>query len=346
MRILLLAPGFYTLSKTIAAGINVLGHDCIHYDYRTELALHLETVNTQIFRMPFRIRRIWEEFFLKKINTSIMAVYEIENPDCVLIYNNEMLLPGTIQHFRNCGSKVITLMGDHPYYTPTNRFYLHNLINSDLIISPDSMWSEQIGLLSDVKIIDDFPGFNPSYLEFRELTTYEIEEYNSDVFFVGNGYVDAWGYKRAIFAAQFVCQKAIILGDKNWLRWLELFPELKKIFQLKQGRISETELIIRSKASKVYPVDANPGIINGTHLRIFDCIGMGILPVPEYRKDILAKFEGVYIPLVNKYSDYEKVINELLLNDSNRERILAELQQYALEKFSPDQVMRRVFNIL
>ncbi len=342
MKVLLLCPSQYSLDKTIKLGFERLGYNVYHHDFRYYLKNWHQKLNTQIFRFPNKYREIWESYYFPIINKRHLTVFDEFKPDIVFIYNNEALLPATINYFKSKNAKIVFFLGDSPYYTPSNKYYLHLLPNADLIISPDSMWAEQLKLLGIKNIVVDFPGFDDTLLKFREPNKEEREKYNFDLFFVGTGYVDAWGYKRAMFAGKFAKLNIRVLGTKHWVKWLEFFPELKTKFELIESRISFEQLVIMSKCAKVYPVDANPAILNGVHLRVFDCIATGVLPLVEYRKDHDIFFNGIDLPLIKNYNEAESLAKKYIKDDTLRENTLQRLTNFTLQKFSPQTVIKRI----
>lgn len=347
MKVLLLCPSFYTLDKTIKTGFERLNYQLYHHDYRKFITGWQQQVNTQIYRLPNKYREKWENHYFPLINKKHIEVFEQEKPDVVFIYNNEMLLPETIKYIKSKNAKIIFLLGDSPYYTPTNKYYLHLLFFADLIVSPDSMWAEQLSLLGIKKITLDFPGFDDTLMSFREPTQKEKSEYNFDVFFVGTGYPDLWGYKRTLFLSKFANLNLKVFGTKHWLKWLEFFPELKPKFELQRGKISDEQLIIISKCAKVYPVDANPAILNGVHLRVFDCIAHGVLPLVEYRKDHDKFFSGTELPVIKNYDEAEKIAMRYIENDELRIKTLSDLRTFVKENYKPEKVLNRIIaNVL
>lgn len=346
MKVLLLSPSDYTLDKTIKIGFERLGFEVYHHNFRKYLKNWQQKVNTQIFRLPFKYRDKWEQYYLPLINKKHIEIFNQQKPDVVFIYNSEMLLPDTVKYFKTQKAKIIFLLGDSPYFTPMNRFYMHLFFLADLIISPDSFWAEQLKLIGLKNIVVDFPGFDDSLLNFRPPTDEERTKFNFDVLFVGIGYVDAWGYKRTLFVSKFCNLNLKVFGNKHWLKWFEFFPELKQKFELQKQRMGFEELIIMSKCAKVYPVDANPAVLNGLHLRVLDCIAMGVLPLVEYRKDHDTFFNGVDIPLIKNYDEAESIAVKYLNNVNLREHTLKELQQFCLEKFKPEVVLKRTLSKL
>jgi len=346
VKTLLLFPSTYTLHNTINSGFGKLGYSCLSYDFRLDLASWQGKVNTQIFRLPFRYREIWENYFFAVINKRYREIFENETPDLVFIYNNEMLLPDTLKYFKSKKVKILFILGDSPYYTPTNRYYMSLLFLADLIISPDSFWAEQLKLLGIKNIVVDFPAFDNDLLNFRQPTLQEREKYLFDILFVGTGYVDAWGYKRALFVNNFSSLNLKVLGNNKWLRWLDFFPELKSKFELIHDRISMEKLVIMSKCAKLYPVDASPAILNGVHLRVFDCIAMGVLPLVEYRKDLDTFFKNTNLPIIKNYDEAVSQAKKYISNHNLRESILKELIAFTKEKYSAEISLQRILSKL
>ncbi len=346
MKILLLCPSIYSVHKTLKRGFEKLGCEVYHHDYRLLLKPWQKRLNIQIFRLPFTYRIKWERYYFTLINNTHKEIFDRVEPDIVFIYNNEMFLPETLKYFKSRNAKIIFFMGDMPYFTPTNHYYLHLLFKADKIVSPDSFWAEQLNMLGINNVIVDFPVYDDSLINFREPTREERLKYDFDVLFVGGGYANTWGYKRTLFVSKFKDINLKIYGTKHWLKWFEFFPELEPHFELLTNRISEEQLIIMSKCAKVYPVDANPAILNGVHLRIFDCIASGVLPLVEFRKDHLSFFEGVDLPLIRNYNESEQIARRYINNDQLRETTLKELRGFLFEKFRSDIVLKRILERL
>lgn len=343
MKVLLLCPSFYTLDKTIKLGFTRLGHTVIQLDYRKELEKWKGKVNTQIYRLPFKFRNKWETFHLSDINKIHLREYEKHNPDIVFIYNNEMLLPETIKYFRQ-KSKIIFFLGDNPYYTPTNNYFLNLLTYADLIISPDSFWKQQLELIGIKNIVQDYLGFNDEINYPIEPTEKELQELGADVFFLGGGYVDTWGYKRTLFLSKFTDFDLKIYGTKNWIRWFKFFPEVENKFNLLDKPLSFEKVNLLCNCAKIYPVDANPGLLNGLHVRIFDCIGSGILPIVEYRKDIEIVFKDVEVPTIYSYDEAKSVAKKFIEDDYLRKSTLKNLRTFIDEKYKPENVLKRIIS--
>ena len=345
MKILLLCPSFYTLDKTISLGFTRLGHEVILFDYRKELEKWKGKVNTQIYRLPYKFRNKWERFHLSDINKIHLQKYQKHNPDIVFIYNNEMLIPETVKVFKQ-KSKIIFILGDNPYYTPTNNYFLNLLTYADLIVSPDSFWKHQLELIGIKNITQEFLGFNDELNFPIKPTEDELAAFGTDVLFIGGGYVDSWGYKRTLFLSKFTDLDLKVYGTKNWIRWFKFFPEVQNKFTLLDKPLSFERVNLLSNTAKVYPVDANPGLLNGLHVRIFDCIGSGILPLVEYRKDLETVFKDVEIPIIYNYDEAKSVAKKYIANDNIRETTLKNLRVFITERYKPENVLQRIiFNV-
>ena len=94
------------------------------------------------------------------------------------------------------------------------------------------------------------------------------------------------------------------------------------------------EINLISNCSKIYPIDANPGLINGLHVRIFDCIGSGILPLVEFREDINLVFKGLHLPIINNYNECEDKAKYFLKNDQERKDIIEDLRKFVAKNYT------------
>ena len=346
MKTLLLFPSHYTLHKTVNQGLKNLGHEVLQHDFSSAIKPWQTRLNIQMFRLPYSIRNKWSEYYFSIINKRHIEIFDQFQPDIVFIYNNASILPETMRHFKENKAKIVFFMGDCPYFTETNKYYMHILFQADLVVSPDSFWAEQMNLIGIKNTMLDFPGFDETLLNFRNPTEEEKKKYDFDAFFVGIGYPESWGYKRALYLSKFAKLNLKAYGNKHWLKWLDFFPELKSKFEVQTVRFTNEDITIMSKCAKIYPVDANPAILNGLHLRVFDCIASGVLPIVEYRKDHDIYFKGVNLPSVKNYENAERVARQFIENDSLREKTLEELKEYSYENYRAEVSLKRIFDRL
>jgi hypothetical protein len=109
------------------------------------------------------------------------------------------------------------------------------------------------------------------------------------------------------------------------------------------SRISNEEMNFALNCTKIYPIDQNTGIINGIHLRVFETIGAGALPVMEWRKDLDNVFEGL-LPVIKQYSKSRDLAMFYLQNEQKRLDTISSLQYLIKDKYTPELYIRRVIN--
>ena len=163
---------------------------------------------------------------------------------------------------------------------------------------------------------------------------------------MGTGYPNAWGYKRALFLNHFTQFNFKLYGGRHFIKWFQFFPELEKKFELKKGHIPIEELVKMHQCAKLYPVDANPAILHGLHLRVFDCIAMGVLPLVEYRKDLELFFSKVSLPIIKEYNEIKFITKKYLQDDNLRNNLLLNLQDYCRNKLNIVKVIERIIKKL
>jgi len=138
----------------------------------------------------------------------------------------------------------------------------------------------------------------------------------------------------------------IFTHGPSWSKWLKHFPELEDNIVIRRNRMSDRELNTILNCCKIYPVDANPGLLNGLHIRIFDCIASGILPIVEYRDDLDIVFKGVEIPSIRNYLLAESIAKKYLNDDSLRESTSSILQEFVKSNYSPKITIRNIISHL
>lgn len=261
----------------------------------------------------------------------------------VLVYNDSMLLPETVQYFKKT-ARTVFYLGDNPYYTWTKPLFLNLLMEADYIFAPDTMWVEQLKMLGLKHIyFEIIGGWDKRFYFPMEPSPQDREKYSSDLLFIGNSYVLNWGFKRTLFTNQFADLDIKIYGTKQWLRWLTYFPDLQKRFILQENPIGLEQVNLMSNCCKLYPVDANPGLLHGLHARIFDCIGSGILPLVEYRKDLDDVFKNTGIPKIYNYNDANSLAKHFLNNEKERLELIEHLRKYVAQHYLPNHGIERMF---
>ena len=111
-----------------------------------------------------------------------------------------------------------------------------------------------------------------------------------------------------------------LYGNSAWKRWFKFFPELESYYK-GTGHIPTLQLNKMLNKARLVPVDGNPAILNGFHLRLFEALGAGVLPIVEYRKDvekILFGDSGLMVPLINDYTKAGDIARYYVNNENER----------------------------
>lgn len=334
MRVLILTPSIYSVANTFVHGLEANGCTVKVFDYHSQLPPWIDGLGRHVVRMPYMIRSKWIASYSHRINALHREAFRNFSPDIVLVYNSEMLHRGTTEYFQK-RARVVFFMGDSPFFTPVNDEYLPSLRVADLILSPDSFWIEQLALLGINKCKFFVPGSNPTDHHIIE----GVNRKSSEIVFFGQPYSGSWGYKRAMFLNSFAGLDLKIYTNSSIKRWYKEFPALEKCVCHTGTRINAKQHNEILNSAWLYPVDANPGLINGVHIRIIDCINSGVIPITEYRKDVEQVFDGTGLPVIKCYSDAENVASELLRDPALYHKILGNLRDFVFARYSPEITM-------
>ena len=327
----------YSLYNSILDVIKELSVEATGFDIREEIYPSYFKIHAQMFRFTNNIRSHWEKIMFQKINSIILKKIETYDPDLVLVYNSEYLLPETCSEIKK-RAKMIFFMGDSPYYTHINNYYLACLGYADLILAPDTFWLGQLNTLGlhntsffcpDIDSKSYFIIEDPGQLS-------SIPEH--EILYVGGCYVDSWGYKKALLMSRFTSFDFKFYGNSKWERWFRFFPELKNHF-IESTFISTSELNRMFNRVKLVPVDGNPAILNGFHLRAYEALGAGALPLIEYRRDVDEKlFNGcnVNLPVIKDYSKASSVAEYYLKNEKERKETVLALRNHIAKNFNKE----------
>lgn len=270
------------------------------------------------------------------------------NPEIVLTYNDSDLLPETVKKIKST-AKFVVFLGDSPFYSFYKDYFLQIVIDADLVVAPDSGWRDQLKSSGVRNIIYGILGVGLEYFKPVELTSNQIVQYNSDVFYLGSFHsleYEAWALKRPLFLMNFINHGMKLFGNYSWNKILPQFPELKNSFTLLERPMSYEELNLRMNCTKIYPVDANPGLIKGIHVRAFDSISAGTLPLVEYREDIDKVFTEVKPPVFKDFDEAQKLADFYIKNDDKREDLAKALNQYLFENYQAEQCLERILSYL
>lgn len=332
---LLLCPEKYSFSNSFKEILAILASDVRTYDLGAEISKRDLKLNSQAFRLPYVARRRWESYFQEKTNRMLLSEVESCKPDIIMVYNSAFLLPETCKLMRK-KAMLVFFMGDSPFYTPQNNYYLACLPYADLILSPDSLWSQQLDTIGLSRTMYFLPGpDSSSYFKIENLVR-SPEDIETEILYVGSSYLNSWGYKKALLMSSFTEFNFAVYGNSAWKRWFGFFPGLERVYR-ESGFISQKKINRMFNLTRLIPVDGNPGILNGVHLRLFEALGAGALPLIEYRNDLdnllFRDFQGE-LPLIRDYSKAADLASYYLRNEAERSALVASMCDYLAREHS------------
>ncbi|HOP30921.1 MAG TPA: glycosyltransferase [Spirochaetota bacterium] len=334
-RALLLCPAQYSLSNSLLEILSHLAEGVKHSDIRSAISGRTMKFNSQAFRLPHGLRRKWEKHFLERVNERILRQVKEYNPDLVLIYNSLYMVPETCR-FISSMARLVFFMGDSPFYTPQNNYYLSCLPHADLILSPDSYWQQQLVTMGLERTVYFMPGVDKSSY-FRLLPDCgSAAEGRVGVLYVGSCYLNSWGYKKALLMSSFTRFNFRLYGNSAWRRWFPFFPDLERVFS-ESGFISQADMNRMYNNASVIPVDGNPGIISGVHLRMFEALAAGALPLIEHRNDVDGLiFRGLEeeLPLIRDYRKAGDIAEYFLKNERERADLVNRMDAFLAREYS------------
>ena len=334
-RALLLCPGKYSIHNSFYNILSEISDEVEEYDINSFLSGTDIKINRQIFRLPNRVRKKWEAYFLEKANRKLFEIINKSGPDLILVYNSAFLLPETCSILKK-RSRLVFFMGDSPFYTPQNNYYLACLSHADLILSPDTFWNEQLNTLGLGKTLYFIPGPDgKSYYKIHDLVKVPGDD-ETEILYVGSSYLNSWGYKKALLMSKFTGFNFKLYGNSAWKRWFDFFPGLAPAYT-ESGFIPQEKLNRMFNLAKLIPVDGNPGILSGVHLRLFEALGAGALPLVEYRYDVdnllFKDFRGE-LPVIKDYSKAADLASYYLKNEKDRTDLVTSMHDYLSNEYS------------
>lgn len=288
-----------------------------------------------------RIRR----YYFHKIQLKYAEIISSKKPDLIFVYNDQMLGAETLDGIKK-GTRICVFLADSPLFLQKRAHIIGLIRRADVVFAPDTYWLDQCRMLGVKKTEFLIPGYNERHHFKLDPTAEQLQKYEGDVFFMGSPYNDAWGYKRALFLSKFCRFTFRLCGPESWKYWFTYFPELEAKFVLKKGYLPDEELNIMMNCSKIIPVDANPGIINGCHIRAFDSIAAGVLPLIEYRKDLDEIFNDTSLPFIKNYEEIPELVGYFIDHDDERHSLIENLQNVVLGKFNINNASKIIFSAL
>jgi spore maturation protein CgeB len=345
MRVLLFCSGQSTLSHILEAIFKPHASYLKTYNYESEISNIQIKITNKSGKLPRKFEEKINEKYLTKIQNNYLKLINEEKPDLIFIYNDQMLTEETLNKI-DPSIRVGIFLADSPLFLQKRKHILGLIRRADAVFAPDTYWIEQCKMLGVKKAQYLIPGYNAKHHYIINELKSSISSKKNDVFFMGSPYTDNWGYKRALFLSKFCKFDFKFIGPKHWQEWFNEFPELSLCWQNKAGYLSDEELNILMNNSKICPVDANPGIINGIHIRAFDCIASGALPLIEYRKDLDEIFNGTDIMFIKDYNSIPEITNYYLKNEKTRQETVNNLNMIINKKYTCQEASKIILKTL
>jgi spore maturation protein CgeB len=229
--------------------------------------------------------------------------------------------------------KVFVYMVDSPFYTKQSHF-LYNLFEADMVLAIDTAWVEQLRRIGVNKVEFGIAGADTNTFYPMKPKDDEVAAYSSDLVFLGNSPSTVSGYKRALFLSKFAGLDIRIHGGPEWKKWFENFPELNGHMVFRKEPYSFEKMNTIYNCCKIAPVDTNPGLINGVHPKIFDCIASGILPIVEHRTDSEVLFSSIGLPLIKNYNQAREIAEYYLNSENERQKKILALRNFVLKEYT------------
>lgn len=343
---LLLCPARISLNRILSSVLAGLSGEVASFDVCSSIGRKRLYVNTKMRRFSYSVRNRWDTYFLRLANEYILGEVSSRRPGLVMVYNSEFLLPETCATISKT-AKLVFFLGDSPFYTPQNDYYLACLSHADLILVPDTFWMAQMNSMGIDKTLHFIPGIDETH--YHRLAGEEAAgEEVTDILYAGTSYKNSWGYRKAALMSRFSGFNTRIYGNDAWERWFPFFPELEPMFR-RSGYIPSEKLNRMFNRTKIIPVDGNPSIINGAHLRLLEALAAGALPLIEYRKDVPDEIfdgSGISIPLVRSYNEAADVASYWLADDTARLETVEAMRSFLLEKYSAESNAGRIMKNL
>lgn len=343
MKCLLLAPLRYPFIQAIQQGFEAHGIELRSVDFVEFFKPRTNKWMRRITPLPKKVRNYWENPYAEKVNAGYQRIFDEFQPDIVFIYNNQLVHPDTLQRWKT-RAKITFMLGDNPLYTPTSLYNLHILYQADYIISPDTLWRDQLLRMGVPNVVFDCFGWNDQVYYPTEVSEADRARYGSDCIYIGRSHKTNWGYKRFLYLSLFkdFGLKAYISGG-GYQRWTRFFPGLENCI-IDHDRYDSGFNNLVYNCSKIAPVEQVPSLFNGIHVRVFDLLGAGLLPLCEYSPDLEMVFEGIDIPMIRNYADSESTIAYWLQHDSEREALVNRMRERVLERYLPQKTVRRLLD--
>ena len=282
----------------------------------------LHFFDNRAFLLPGRLRSrvpCLNAFDLKRMNKKLMSAAASCKPDLYLELGGDRILPETVEHIRNRGTKTALWTIDAP-------------LNFDLILKAAPSYdyvftggSEAYDLLKDkgIKDLSWLPfACDPDIHKPQTLTEDEMKRYGADVSFVGTLDPHLYYYRNKVLEAVSDFDLAL------WGPGGDALPAGSPLSPLIRG--DKTSPAIWSKiysASKVvlcvhYKDEQGEIPCHQASPRVYEALACGAFLIVNAQKDVMALFkEGEDLVVFRDLTELRDLISYYLNNPEERHRI-------------------------
>lgn len=230
-------PAIYTYATSFEKSFKALGYEVISFNNKKKYLLFA-------FKYASLINNFVMNFLLQRKLASC-------KPDVVFILKGENLSVKTIRFAKTCGAKLVNFFPDNPFVVwngNSSGAVLASLPLYDIFL----IWSQQLLPVLETagaKKVQYFPfGFDvDSFYQLSNLSDTELQNYQSDVCFVGTWEPERERWLTQLLALQPDCN--LVIWGNLWLENISQNSLLRRC--VRQGAIYGKELLKIFAASKI-----------------------------------------------------------------------------------------------
>jgi len=289
-KILIIAPDYYGIDKSISKGFESLGFDAILKNYRTKLFLTERISNKLSKILPFTkmLTKSIFAFFLLIENKELFGFVKTNRPDMVFIVKGECILAGTINRIRKeLKIPCISYQWDDPFYSHQDHDVYDEHRKASFIKSIDCY--DHIFVFDPFYVdkIKQYGIINVSYLPLAtdediykkvKLSEEEKREYGFDICFVGGPFK-----KRLDVLSKLKEFNLGVFGD-GWEGYL--LKHSGRVVGFYKGKAMGEKVLKIYSASKIVMNIHHDQSVHGVNTRTFDIPACGAFEMVDYKPDM------------------------------------------------------------
>jgi hypothetical protein len=282
--------------------------------------------------------------FYKRIsNANLVKALTSSEYDIFFIYNGwNQITSDTWQIIGERTDRKIALLGDNPFLTvnDNDNVLLNYLTHMDLFLTVDLYALQCLRYFKANSLLIPAGTDDDMFFPLIPSKT-QMQEYSSDLLFVGNGYgMNTLGIFRANMLNELGEFDIKIFGNKNWEKLFPYFPHLRSKLIFKP--LTSQELNIAYNCSKIFIGLTNPIAVDAVHTRVFDSIASGLFVIYEHRDDCHRLFPDDLVPTFRNIKELKDKVQYYLKNEKEREEKATEARKLVLEKYLVRNIVKEI----